>query len=112
MNEIVASEYSPGPAVKSDAEILDFVRRTASTVFHPCGTCRMGNDEDSVVDPELRVRGVDGLRIADASVMPRITSGNINAPCLMIGEKAADLLLKEHRHAPALRAQTFPVQPI
>jgi choline dehydrogenase len=96
LDSVISEEYSPGPAVRTDAEMLDFVRSTVSTCFHPCGTCRMGNDEAAVVDPALRVRGVAGLRVADASVMPRIISGNINAPCLMIGEKAADLILADH----------------
>ena len=91
----IAEEYKPGPSVQTDDEILDYVRSTASTCFHPCGTCRMGADEDAVVDPQLRVRGVSGLRIADASIMPFVTSGNINAPCLMIAEKAADLILND-----------------
>ena len=92
----IAEELKPGPAVRSDDEILDYVRSTASTCFHPCGTCRMGSDMDSVVDLQLRVRGVSGLRIADASVMPSLTSGNINAPVLMIAEKAADMIRHEH----------------
>lgn len=95
-NEI-AAEHKPGPSVCSDDEILEYVRSTASTCFHPCGTCRMGGDAASVVDPQLRVRGVSGLRIADASVMPFLTSGNINAPVLMIAEKAADLILHTAR---------------
>ena len=101
---LIAEEYQPGPAVTTDAQILDFVRQQANPIYHPCGTCRMGGDEASVVDPQLRVRGVGALRIADASIMPRITSGNINATCLMIGEKAADLVLAEtglHPFAPA-----------
>ena len=73
-------------------EIRDFVRANATTLWHPVGTCRMGADEGAVVDAELRVRGIDGLRIADASIMPRIVAGNTNAPSVMVGEKAADLL--------------------
>jgi choline dehydrogenase len=96
MDEVVSEEYLPGKAVSTDDDILDYVRSKANTIYHPCGSCRMGGDPDAVVDPALRVRGVSGLRIADASIMPRITSGNINATCLMIGEKAADLILEDH----------------
>ncbi len=92
MKEFIASEFQPGELVRSHDDVLAFVRQKAATISHPCGSCRMGSDADSVVDPALRVRGVEGLRIADASVFPRITSGNINATCLMIGEKAADLI--------------------
>jgi choline dehydrogenase len=99
MDEVIAEEYLPGKAVTTDEQILDYVRNRSNTIYHPCGTCRMGADADSVVDPALRVRGVKGLRIADASIMPRITSGNINATCLMIGEKAADLILADHAAA-------------
>ncbi|MDA8870503.1 GMC family oxidoreductase N-terminal domain-containing protein [Rhizobiaceae bacterium] len=77
---------------EDDAQIEQIIRDRADTVYHPVGTCRMGSDEASVVDPQLRVRGVDGLRIADASIMPRIIGGNTNAPTIMIGEKCADLL--------------------
>ena len=83
------NEVLPGAAVRTDAEILDFVRTNGGTVFHPCGTCCMGSDDGAVVDPDLRVRGVSGLRVADASVMPTVTSANTNATCLMIGEHAA-----------------------
>ena len=76
------------PAGDSDEEIMDFVRRAAQTVYHPTSTCAIG----SVVDPELRVYGVEGLRVVDASVMPTITRGNTNAATIMIGEKAADLI--------------------
>lgn len=96
MDDVIAEEYLPGKAVTTDEHILEYVRRRANTIYHPCGTCRMGGDPDSVVDPALNVRGVKQLRIADASVIPRITSGNINATCLMIGEKAADLILAAH----------------
>ena len=86
-------EILPGPGAQSDAEILDFVRSAGGTVFHPVGTCRIGSDDMAVVDPDLRVRGVLGLRVADASVMPTITSANTNAACLMIGEHAAARIL-------------------
>jgi len=87
-------EIYPGSAVGGDDEaVADDVRRRVELLYHPTGTCRMGGDTDSVVDPELRVRGVEGLRVADASVMPTITRGNTNAPTMMIGEKAADLIL-------------------
>jgi choline dehydrogenase-like flavoprotein len=94
MDAIVSSEFQPGEVVRSREDLLAFVRHKAATISHPCGSCRMGGDRDSVVDPQLRVREVEGLRIADASVFPTITSGNINATCLMIGEKAADLILR------------------
>jgi choline dehydrogenase-like flavoprotein len=86
-------ETSPGPDCRTDAEIDAFVRRTAITAHHPCATCAMGPGEDAVLDPALRVRGVDGLRVVDASAMPDLVSGNINACVLMIAEKAADLVL-------------------
>ena len=84
---------SPGAECRSDAEIDAFVRRTAITVHHPSATCAMGAGPDAVLDPALRVRGVEGLRVADASAMPDLVSGNINACVLMIAEKAADLVL-------------------
>ena len=87
-------EISPGPSVASDAEILAWVARDAETALHPSCTCRMGTDADSVVDPaSLRVHGVDGLRVVDASVFPYVTNGNIYAPTMMVAEKAADLIL-------------------
>lgn len=91
---IGAKEVYPGPS-KGRKEVEDYIRRTAHTVWHPAGTCKMGVDDDAVVNPRLRVRNIEGLRIADASIMPTLVSGNTNAPCIMIGEKAADLILQE-----------------
>jgi choline dehydrogenase len=85
-------ELYPGPGVGTRAELRDYARRTAITYHHQVGTCKMGVDDQAVVDPELRVRGVEGLRVADASVMPSVSSGNTHAPTLMIGERAADLV--------------------
>jgi choline dehydrogenase len=82
----------PGPQVSSDEELLAFARKAGGSGFHPVGTCRMGSEADSVVDPQLRVHGVGRLRVVDASVMPRIISGNTNGPTIMIAEKAADLI--------------------
>jgi len=87
------AEQTPGPGVKTDAEIDTWIRQTAETIYHPVGTCKMGHDAQSVVDPQLRVRGVQGLRVADASIMPLLVGGNTNAPSIMIGEKASDLIL-------------------
>jgi choline dehydrogenase len=86
-------EITPGPGIESDAEIDAWVRNTAESIYHPVGTCRMGSDEMAVVDDELRVRGLEGLRIVDASIMPTIIGGNTNAPTMMIAEKAADMIL-------------------
>ena len=88
------TEIAPGSTQTSDDEILDWVRRAAETTYHPGGTCKMGSDPMAVVDPQLRVHGITGLRVADASIMPTLTSGNTNAPSIMIGEKAADLVLQ------------------
>ncbi len=86
------AERMPGPEIDGRAALSDWVRTNAHTIFHPVGTCRMGADADSVVDPQLRVRGIERLRVVDASVMPRITGGNTNAPTIMIAEKAADMI--------------------
>ena len=87
-------EVAPGPEVTSDADIDAFVRANANSAYHVCGTCRMGDDELAVVAPDLHVHGIEGLRVADASIMPSITNGNLNAPSLMIGEKAAAMILR------------------
>jgi choline dehydrogenase len=89
-------EIAPGADVRSDAALEAYIRETSSTVYHPVGTCKMGIDSMAVVDPELRVHGVEGLRVVDASIMPTITTGNTNAPTIMIGEKAADFIKARH----------------
>ena len=88
-------EVFPGPQCRTDAEFAEYVRSTAKTDFHPVGTCRMGDDEDAVVDQQLRVKGIERLRVADASIMPYIVSGNTNAPSIMIGERAASMISAE-----------------
>ena len=93
----VAEELLPGPLCRTDAQILEHVRETGSTVHHPVGTCRMGRDELSAVDERLRVRGVAALRVADGSIMPALISGNTNAPIVMIAEKASDLMREDLR---------------
>jgi len=85
-------EIQPGPKVRSDADIDAFVRDRADSAYHPCGTCKMGSDPMAVVDAALSVRGLEGLRVVDASIMPDIVSGNLNAPVIMIAEKAADII--------------------
>jgi 4-pyridoxate dehydrogenase len=92
MKPYIAAEFFPGPNCQSDDEIDEHIRKTSITVHHPAGTCRMGVDRQSVVDPELRVRGIGGLRVVDASVMPDLVCGNINAAVIMIAEKASDLI--------------------
>ncbi|HPD92830.1 MAG TPA: GMC family oxidoreductase N-terminal domain-containing protein [Pararhodobacter sp.] len=102
------TEVVPGAAVTTEAELRDYIRAQARTVYHPVGTCAMGVGPDAVVDPELRVRGVAGLRVVDASIMPRIVSGNTNAPAIMIAEKASDMIRAARREgrarAPAVAA--------
>jgi len=101
MNSLTCvSELSPGPEVRSDTQVREFIRRDLGTLFHPVGTCAMGGDSRlaaakliSVVDPELRVRGVERLRVVDASVMPVVPRGNTNAPTIAIAERAADLII-------------------
>ena len=93
LKEVTGQEIAPGAHLQSDAELLEWVRNNAETTYHPVGTCKMGNDPRAVVDPELRVHGIAGLRVADASIMPTLTSGNTNAPAIMIGEKCAAMVL-------------------
>jgi len=93
----VAEEILPGPLCRTDAQILEHVRETGSTVHHPVGTCRMGADDQAVVDERLRVRGVGALRVADGAIMPSLISGNTNAPIVMIAEKASDLIREDLR---------------
>ena len=86
--------FKPGEKVKSDDEILDWIKKDAETALHPCGSCKMGLDRMSVVDPKtLKVHGIEGVRVVDASVFPYVTNSNIHAPVLMLAEKAADLIL-------------------
>lgn len=105
------AELSPGPDVKSDADIVEYLRQSAVTCYHPVGTCKMGDDEMAVVDGALMVRGVQGLRVIDASVMPEVVSGNTNAPVMMMAEKISDAILGLPRE-PALDVPIEGYQPI
>jgi choline dehydrogenase len=91
----IAEEIEPGAGCNNDDDLLDFIRRRGSTTYHPVSTCRMGQDAMAVVDERLRVRGIAGLRIIDASIMPTVVSGNTNAATIMIGEKGADMVLAD-----------------
>ncbi len=93
MRDIATDEISPGVNINADDELLDWVKKNAETTYHPVGTCKMGSDPMAVVDDQLRVHGMEGLRVADASIMPTLTSGNTNAPSIMIGEKASRMIL-------------------
>ncbi len=93
------NELRPGPDVASDAELARAAGDLGTTIFHPVGTCKMGHDAAAVVDDRLAVHGIGGLRVVDASIMPRITSGNTNAPTVMIAEKGAELILADAREA-------------
>jgi choline dehydrogenase len=94
-------ELAPGPEVQTDAEIDAFVRASVESAYHPCGTCKMGMDRLAVVDPQCCVHGIEGLRVVDSSIMPQITTGNLNAPTIMLAEKAADLIKGVAPLAPA-----------
>ena len=92
-NEHRREELIPGPEIQSDEDILEFIRNTGESVYHPVGSCKMGNDEMAVVDDRLKVHGIEGLRVADASIMPTLISGNTNATAVLIGERCADFIL-------------------
>lgn len=92
MAAYVGDELAPGPAAQSDAALDDFIRRKIESAYHPCGTCRMGTDPLAVVDPDCRVKGVENLRVVDASIMPQATAGDLNGPTIMLAERAADLI--------------------
>jgi choline dehydrogenase-like flavoprotein len=104
LTPFVMREVLPGPKLESEDELFDYACRNAKTDHHPVGTCRMGHDEMAVVTPDLRVRGIEGLRVCDASVMPRVPSCNTNAPTIMVGEKGADLVLGREPLPPAVFA--------
>ena len=99
LKRYLLDETFPGVDARSDSELLDYAKGTGLTVYHPVGTCRMGKPGDSVVDTQLRVHGLSGLRIADASIMPTMPSSNTNAPCIMIGERAAHWALQDAAQA-------------
>jgi choline dehydrogenase len=105
MQRYVVEEFWPGAQVDSDEGLLEHAKRTGSTTFHQTSTCIMGSHEMSVVDTELRVHGLEGLRVIDASVMPTVISGNTNAATIMIAEKASDLILAEVRAGAAAPAR-------
>ena len=94
MDSIRDFEHSPGISVSHDSEIEEYIRQTAETGFHPSGTCKMGIGSNAVVDDKLKIHGLKGIRVADASIFPTIPSGNTNAACIMVGEKASQLIKK------------------
>jgi len=104
MRRYVVEEFWPGPAVETDAQWLDHIAKTAGTTFHPTSTCMMGPNDTHVVDTDLRVKGLDGIRVIDASIMPAVVSGNTNATVIMIAEKGAEAILKSGQAARARAA--------
>jgi choline dehydrogenase len=96
-SDVIEREMSPGLEAQTDDALMDWIKAKGTTIFHPVGTAKMGTDSMAVVDPRLRVRGIEGLRVADGAVMPTLVSGNTNAPIIMIGEKAADLIKQDAR---------------
>ena len=98
LSPFIVREHMPNGDPITDEELLDAARSMGQSIYHPTSTCRMGSDPLAVVDDRLRVRGLERLRIADASIMPSLVSGNTNAPCIMIGEKASDMILADRRH--------------
>ncbi|MDX1434987.1 MAG: GMC family oxidoreductase N-terminal domain-containing protein, partial [Gammaproteobacteria bacterium] len=99
IRDYIRREVLPGPEIRTDEEMLDYIRAYGTTIFHPAGTCKMGRDAGAVVDERLRLRGFSAVRVADASIMPTVVSGNTNAACIMIGEKAADMICEDFRRA-------------
>jgi choline dehydrogenase len=99
MARFTPEEYKPGAQLQTDEQLARAAGDIGTTIFHPVGTCKMGTDPTAVVDERLRVRGFEGLRVVDASVMPTITSGNTNAPTMMIAEKGADMIRQDRRAA-------------
>ena len=102
MQKCISAEFLPGPTAQSNEDFLDHIRQTAGTTYHPTSTCMMGPHEKAVVDTELRVRGVEGLRVIDASIMPSVVSGNTNAATIMIAEKGADMILADAKDTSSL----------
>ena len=94
--EHAGNEVGPGSNAQSDDELDDYIRSKADTAYHPCGTCKMGVDEMAVVDESLKVKGIQNLRVVDASIIPEIPSANLNAPVIMIAEKASDIILNSY----------------
>jgi choline dehydrogenase-like flavoprotein len=96
LKPFIMAERLPGPGVRTDEDYFNFICMHSKTSHHCAGTCRMGSDAEAVLDPRLRFNGIDGLRVADASVMPTVNSSNTNAPSIMIGEKAADMIKQDN----------------
>jgi len=112
MQRYVGAEFLPGPSTENDEDWLDHIRKTAGTTYHPTSTCMMGSHGKAVVDTVLRVHGIEGLRVIDASIMPTVVSGNTNAAAVMIGEKGSDMILQDAARAgPEIAADSRPRQP-